>query len=131
MSRENVELVQAVFEHTAAGDFELFFDLLTQDFVLVTSPEIPDAGTYEGADARRWLRTWIDSFEDLTVRAVEVHDVGDEVVVGFVQAGRPPGSEAPIEGRWWGTFTLRDGAIAATRFFNVRSQAFDVAGSSK
>ena len=62
MSRENVQALQAAFEQYSRGDFRPI-GLLGDDFELVVSPEAPDAGTYRGEDAMRWLRAWVESFE--------------------------------------------------------------------
>jgi ketosteroid isomerase-like protein len=44
MSQENVELVRALFEPLARGDFSRWFDQVADDFVLVTSPDLPEGG---------------------------------------------------------------------------------------
>jgi ketosteroid isomerase-like protein len=44
MSQENVEVVRAMFDLLARGDFSHWFDEVTDDFVFVTSPDVPDAG---------------------------------------------------------------------------------------
>jgi ketosteroid isomerase-like protein len=43
MSGQNVETVRAIFDDTARGDFSRWFDQTADDFVFVTSRDIPDA----------------------------------------------------------------------------------------
>ena len=127
MSEANVEAVRGFYEKAAVGDFSPLAEL-GDDFEFVTSPELPDAGTYRGEAARRWVRTWIESFEELTIEATELVGVGDSVFVGLLQRGRVPGSEASIEGRWWAVYTFRDGEPARLQLFPDRTQALEAAG---
>jgi hypothetical protein len=57
MSQEAIDALRAVYEQFALGDFSVYADL-PDDYVLVTAPEMPDAGRYRGAAARRWLQAW-------------------------------------------------------------------------
>jgi ketosteroid isomerase-like protein len=129
MSQENVEAVRAAYERFARGDFSPFEDL-GEDFEFVTSPELPDAGTYRGEAAIRWMKAWVDSFDQLTIEATELIDAGEVVVVALLQRGRPRGSQTVVEGRWWQTVTLRGGEIARTESFPERAQALEAAGLS-
>ena len=97
MSVDNVEIARATYEQFARGDFSAFEDW-SDDFEFVTSPELPDAGTYRGEEARRWARNWVEAFEGLTMEATEIIDAGDKVVVGILQRGRFRGSQAMTRG---------------------------------
>ena len=131
MSRENVETVRAIFEPTARGEFSRWFDEVTDDFVFVTSPDIPDAGTYLGEAARDWVTAWVESFEGHTIEASDFIDGGDRVFFEIFQRGRPRGSEVPVEGRWWVVTTLREGAVARVEVFDDRGHALEAAGLSE
>jgi ketosteroid isomerase-like protein len=127
MSEENIEALRAAFELYAEGDFSPI-GALGDDFELVVSPEAPDAGTYRGEEARRWLRAWVASFEEMTIEATEILDCGDKVFLGMTQRGRPPGSAASVEGQWWQVSTFREGAIVRAEMFSERAQALQAAG---
>ena len=45
MSQENVDAVRTLHDQFARGDFSALADT-ADDFEFVTSPEMPDAGTY-------------------------------------------------------------------------------------
>ncbi len=128
MSQENVETVRAFFDPLARGDLSRWFAEVTDDFVFVASPEVPDAGTYRGEEARRWITTWAESFEGYTVEATEFTDAGDKVFLSILQRGRPRGSRVAVEGRWWVVVTLREGVIAQSEVFAERAQALEAAG---
>jgi ketosteroid isomerase-like protein len=128
MSQENIEVVRAIFDDFARGDFSRWFSEVTDDFVFVTSPELPDAGTYTGEAARRWVTAWVDSFEGHTMQATEFIDAGDRVFLEILQRGRAHGSRVPVEGRWWVVVTLREAAVARTEVFRERAPAVEAAG---
>jgi len=131
MSQEKVEIVRAMFEPIARGDFSRWFDEVTDDFVFVASPEVPDAGTYHGEAARDWISAWVGSFEGHTMEASDFVDAGDKVFFTILQRGRPHGSQLPVEGRWWVVMTLRDDAVARAEVFPERDQALEAAGLSE
>jgi ketosteroid isomerase-like protein len=131
MSQENVEIVRAFFDPLAQGDTSRWISEVTDDFVFVTSPEVPDAGTYRGEGARRWIATWAESFEGYTVEATEFTDAGDKVFLRILQRGRPHGSQVAVEGRWWVVVTVREGVIAQAEVFLERTEALEAAGVSE
>jgi ketosteroid isomerase-like protein len=130
MSRENVERARGILEPLALGDFSRWFDEVADDFVFVTSPDIPDAGTYQGKAARDWVTAWVESFEGHTIEASDFIDGGDKVFFAILQRGRPRGSEVPVEGRWWLVMTLAGGAVARVEAFDKRDLALEAAGLS-
>ena len=129
MSEQNVEIVRAFYERLARGDFNALTDV-PGDFEFVTSPELPDAGTYRGEGAIRFMKTWVESFDQLTIEATEIIDAGDKVVVAILQRGRPRGSQTAVEGGWWQVVTLRGGETVRVESFPERAQALEAAGLS-
>ncbi len=127
MTQEMVDTLRAAYEPFARGDFGAYADL-PDDFELVLAPEMPDAGTYHGAAARRWLTAWVESFDRLTFEAIDFVDAGDRVVVEFIQRGSPRGSDAAVEVRSWATVTGHDGVLARMELFLARRAALAAAG---
>ena len=137
MSEENVDLVRAAYQAFSRGDFSPN-DTLPGDFELVLAREMPDAGTYRGEVARRWLAAWVHSFQRLVLEPTEFMDAGDNVVVGFVQKGWVGGSDSTVELPTWGVATIRDGIgaeppklVARIQLFTDRSAALEAAGLSE
>ena len=124
MSRENIELVLAGYERLSRGDFAWLDD----DFELVTSPENPDAGSYRGEDARRWLATWAAAFEEHTIEATELIDLDDKVVAGITQRVRLHQSDTMFEEHWWQVGTFRDGTLKRVETYRSRAEALNAAG---
>ena len=131
MSQENVEAIRAAFEQYSRGDFSLFFAAITDDFEFVTAAEMPDAGSYRGQEARKWLTAYMESFDGFTMEATEVVDAGDKAVSAVLQRGRPRGSEIQVESRWWQVVTFRQDGVAKVEMFSRRDQAFEAAGLSE
>ena len=137
MSQENVDAVRSAYAPLARGDFSLWAQA-DDDFELVLAPEMPDAGTYRGEAARRWLKAWLESFERLTVETVEYIDAGDRVVTRSIHRGWTHGSDTPVELPTWGVATIRPGAAAPAvdparlltrvELFLTRSEALKAAG---
>jgi ketosteroid isomerase-like protein len=131
MSEEAINLVRAAFEPVARGDFSAFADL-PDEFELVLAPEMPDAGTYRGEEARRWIATWVDSFDRLTQELVKLIDAGDDrVLAEFIQRGWTAGSDVPVELPTWSLLTLRNGSFVRNELFMDRDAALEAAGLSE
>jgi ketosteroid isomerase-like protein len=127
MSQENVEVVRAMFERFAEGDFSGLADM-ADDFEWVSSPELPDAGTYRGEAARRWITAWAEAFAGFKAEATEIIDAGDKVFVAILQRGRVRESPTVVEGRWWIVVTVREGVVTRSEAFVERAHALEAAG---
>ena len=130
MSEENVEAVRSALKRYADGDFSPI-GLLGDDIELVSSPDVPDAGTYRGEEARRWLRAWLASHDGMTIETGEILDAGDKVFLEMTVLGRPPGGGASVEGRWWLVSTFRGREIVRVKAFREVAQALKAAGLSE
>ncbi len=123
--------MRAMYEPFARGDFSAWADL-PDDFEFVASPELPDAGTYRGEAAVRWMTTWVESFDGHTIEATEITEGGDDkVLVAILQRGRPRGSQTVVEGRWWVVMTLPGGELSRTEVFPERAKVVEAAGLSE
>ncbi len=127
MSQENIDLLRPGYEQFARGDFSAFSEL-PDDFELVLAPEMPDAGSYLGEAARRWLMSWVESFDRLTMEAIEFIDAGDQVLIEMIQRGWLAGSDEVVETRTWAVNTFREGAVLRIELFQARGKALEAAG---
>ena len=126
-----MDVVRAAFERLAQGDFSAYADL-PDEFELVLAGVRPDAGTYRGEEARRWVFMWVDSFERLTQELVALTDLGDNrVLVEFIQRGWTAGSDVPVELPTWSISTLRNGTLVRVEVFMNRPAALEAAGLSE
>ena len=128
MSLEAIDVVRAAFEPFARGDFSAFA-ALPEEFELVLAPEMPDAGTYRGEEARRWLAAWVGSFDRLTQELVDLTEAGNgRLLAEFVQRGWTAGSDVPLELPSWSLTTFREGSLVRMELFMNRDAAVEAAG---
>src|SRR5829696_1400397 len=127
MSQEHVDALRSAYEQFARGDFSAYSEL-PDDFELVLAPEMPDAGSYRGDAARRWLKSWVESFERLTIEAIEFIDAGDRVMIELLQRGQLAGSDEAVELSSWAVLTARDGTAVRSQLFLTRAEAVEAAG---
>ena len=136
MSKENVEVVRAVFGRWDPWDLEPVFDLLAPDIEWQTAPTSLSAGkTVHGKDAlrRHWeeLLSAESETEESSVTIERISDLGEEVLVleREVIIGRSSG--ARTEARTGGIYSVTGGRIARVRGFMSHEEALRAAGLSE
>jgi ketosteroid isomerase-like protein len=137
MSQENVEVVRRFFQEVLSRDPRLeetwrdapdYFD---PDFEYREDPAWPGAGTYRGIPAfRRVVSGYSEAFPAMTLRADELFDAGDRVVVfiSFWARGQS-GADAPM--RQAGIFSVRQGRVASWQVVFDRAEALKAVGLSE
>ena len=131
MSRDNVELVRAVYEPLNRGDWEEVFRDTHAEFE-ITTQRGPTAGTYRGQEAvKRQVQELFGAFETWSVEPEEFFEVGDYVVAFVKTRSRPVGSRVDMEVRNGHLWTVQDGTIRSLKTFAVRDEALEAAGLSE
>jgi ketosteroid isomerase-like protein len=133
MPAENVEAVKAVYEEWGRGNFRAGVDLYDPQVLLVLDPQFPESGTYLGADGiARYMRTFLEAWEKLTVEAEEFLEAGESVIVTVVQGGMGRSSGAtPADLRYFQVWTFRAGRVIRLDVLRDRSDALEAAGISE
>ncbi len=92
-------------------------------------PEDATAGAYRGREygVARLLDT-LNLAGDYQAVAHEIREVGDQVLVRFVQTLRPHGSRGTIRTLRFNLWTLRDGVIVEGRVFSTEEEALQAVG---
>ena len=92
-------------------------------------PGLPDGKTYTGLDGLRdmWLE-WLAPWTTYRVKAEDVIDLGDRVLLLAHVFGRLGGSEAEVENTVASVYTVRDGKIARAEFYIDRTEALKAVG---
>ena len=131
MSEENVATIQRAFEHFQThGDFleELFAPGFVWD--MSNFRGWPEEQRYEGLDgARRFLSSWLSSFDDWSLEVEEVHDVDpDKVVVVLRQRGVSKTSGLPVDMLFAQVYTLRDGLQTRMDMYAEPAEALNATG---
>ena len=131
MSQENVEIVRRVYDRWAEGDFEEggVFDPL---IIFVMGRGFPEAGTYVGTErVAEYMRGFLEPWERLTIRAEEIIQVGDSVVVAVRQEGVGRESGAATEFDYLSVWSFRGGKVIRFETFRESAEAFDAVGLSR
>jgi ketosteroid isomerase-like protein len=130
MSEGNVELVRRAFaQFQATGDFDP--ELTDPDYVwdMSTFRGWPGDREYRGIDgARRFLREWLEAWDNWELELRELHDAGDQVVAIVHQRGRSKAAGLPVEMEFAQVFTLRDGMQVRMEMYADPSEALAAAG---
>jgi ketosteroid isomerase-like protein len=131
MSQENVELVRKATDAWNSGGAEAVLPFYTEDVVWYPFAEAPENPMgFNGHDGiRELMRGWNDSFDDFTLVAREILDLGDTVVALGEVSAIVKGSKAlvhqPFASVVW---DFRGGRIGKTRFFQSWEGALEAAG---
>jgi len=133
MSKANVEVIRAMYEHWARGDFPASF----MDPDVVNSrigAQTPDMeGEWRGLEAfGRAFAEYLQAFSDLRIEAEEIIDLDDDrVLVLSRHTAKGKLSGAPIEHEIGDLFTLRAGKVVRYASYWDRAEAMKAAGLSE
>jgi ketosteroid isomerase-like protein len=127
MSRENVEIVQAVYAAAERGEGALeFFD---PDIEWDLSDRVFNPKVYRGHEGvRLWAREVQEIWRKWRDEPEQFIDAGDRVVAiarSFAEAG---GSGVPLSERWAQVWTVRDGRIVRMRHYRDPGEALEAVG---
>ena len=130
MSRENVEVVRAMWAAYARGDAEAALGAYSEDTVWDDTHYRPDGAVHVGRDALvNVVRTWRAAWEDYDVEAEEVLDAGgDRVVAVLRETGRGKGGGVELTNRFAQVATLRNDQIVHTMVYRAPGDAIDAVG---
>jgi ketosteroid isomerase-like protein len=86
-----------------------------------------DVGVMRGAEAlRRYYAHWTEAFDELHAEVDEViFESADRCAVVVRNSGRPRGSSALAQGRYYVVCTVREGRIVSGREYETRDEALE------
>ena len=126
MSRENVELLEAVYAaFNASKQFDL--ELLTPDVEFV-QPEIGQSTYFGREGVARGVQELFDVFEDVQAVPEEFFDAGTQVVVFVRLTGRARGSGVPVEFPLAHVFRFRGELVDQWHAYPDRQEALKAVG---
>ena len=129
MSQENVDLVLQLHRAVIEGDLEALLAGVhpNAEYRAATQQAIEGEGSvFRGHDGvRRWFLELHDLYEGIESEILEVHDLGDRVVVVFLVRGRGTGSGVTLEQTLAQVATLRDGKVMEICEYFSRQDALE------
>jgi ketosteroid isomerase-like protein len=129
MAEDRVETVRSIYEAWAKGDFTAGVELHDPLILLVQSEGFPESGAYLGPEGmNRYMRTFLEAWEQVTIEADELTGVGDCVVAEVTQRGVGRGSAAETEFAYFQVWTFRGESVIRIDVIRERDDAFRAAG---
>lgn len=128
MSKENVEIVRAVYEAINRGDVDAWLKHCAPDCEFDGSRLVgPVHGTYGLDQIRPVLEEFEEPWESFRVQPDELIDAGGDVVASVT--GSFQGRDGiQVRTRTAFVWTIRDGAIARVCFYQDRQDALEAVG---
>jgi ketosteroid isomerase-like protein len=130
MSRENVEVVKALFAAWNADDMDAYRELLDPATFALPPRDWPEPGPFEGREAVMnqfaGMRNALD-FDTAEPVSDFVHGA-DRVVVRMRWQGAGHGPDVKLE--MTGIYTVRSGTIRSQEFFWDHAEALEAVGLS-
>jgi hypothetical protein len=131
MSRENVEVVRAIYRAFEHRDTEALLRHLDPSIRVYDRPLHPDASVYEGQEGfLRFSETDWDAFEEVVYEPQDFLTYGAYVVVPIKQRGRGKSSALGIEEGIVNVWKLRRGKCVELRIFSTVEEALEATGSA-
>jgi ketosteroid isomerase-like protein len=126
MSRENVEVVRAIYRAFAHRDREALVRYLDPSIRVYDRPLHPDASVYEGQEGfLRFSESDWEAFEEVVYEPQDFQAQGAYVVVPIKQKGRGISSALGIEEAIVNVWKLREGKCVELRIFSTVEEALE------
>jgi len=104
VSNQNVEVLEGIYERWEHGDFRT---PVADGFVLVMDPEFPESGEHVGPDGvSAYMKRFLGSWERITIKADEMFDGEDKVLVKVHQVGTGLASGIAVDLRYFQLWTF-------------------------
>ena len=130
MSRDNVEVVRAMFEAYRTGDMDAFCELHDPDVIGRMPEGWPEPGFVGREAVMREFEQLRETFDATSVRPIsDFIDAGDRVVVRLAYHGEGHGPEINLE--MTQVITVRNGKILYREYFLDHAEALETLGLSK
>ena len=131
MSQENVEIVRRMLQAFADGGLDAMAEFWDPEIDWrAAEGALDDVGEMHGPVAvSRYVQDWIDTFDDFSVVAEELRDVGGDRVLAIQRlTGRAKLSGTETDLRYAVVNTVRDGKVVRGREYLSLDQALEAVG---
>jgi ketosteroid isomerase-like protein len=132
MSQVNVELIRAMYEHWARGEFPVSFIDADVEHSRIGAQTPDMEGEFRGiGDFSRAMAEYLHPFSDLRIEAEDIIDIDDDrVLVLSRHTARGKLSGVPIDHELGDLFTLRAGKVVRYDSYWNRAEAMKAVGLS-
>lgn len=103
MSR--VDTIRAIYDEWSRGNMAAGLELYDPDITLEVHTPIPDAAVFEGrAGLQRYMRHFLETWQEYELRAVEIQEDDDTVLARVYHRGTASG--LPVENHYFQAWTF-------------------------
>jgi ketosteroid isomerase-like protein len=132
MPGRNAEIVtwfMDVSRHDPDAGRTVFHEDVEWEITALAIPGFPDS--FHGLDGvQEFFRRWVGSFDNWDYEVEEVIEAGDSVILHVHQWGTGRGSGAPVDGRFWEVWIMRDGRAARVLHRLEKEDALEAASEA-
>jgi ketosteroid isomerase-like protein len=130
MSRENVEVVRAIYDDWLRGEMAL--ERFDPNIAIIESDTIPGAPSAEGIDAvRRYIESFANYWAEIRFEPQEYIEADDRVVVVARLVGRGTQSGVEVTRTWAYVWTIRAKRALRVEAYADRAEALEAVGLSE
>ena len=130
MAQADIDLVCGSHDAFRRRDLEAFVEYMDPE-IEFTSLVLEVEGTYRGHEGiRSWWNDILAVFPDWQPQVEDAREVADRVVLRVRAEGAGTGSGIDLDRVIWQVAEVRDGRIAAWKFFRTEDEALAVAARS-
>jgi ketosteroid isomerase-like protein len=131
MSRENVEVVRAVYETWNAGDMDAFSELYDPAVIMRPPEGWPEPGPFVGREAvmREWEHVREAWSADVVEPISDFIEAGDRVAVRHIWRVAGQGPEVNLE--ITNVLMVRKGRVVYQEYFRDHAEALEALGLSE
>ena len=127
MSRENLDVVRAMYDAFNRGDTDAILEL-ADPAVSVEDHAVIDGATYEGRDGvLSFLAFQAEAFKAQSAELEELIEAGGEIVAVIRLRGEGPLSRIPLEGRFSHVWQVDGGMARRLRVYATKQEAMEAA----
>ena len=126
MTEDDIRVLLDGYEAMNRREFGVLAEALDPELEWEPGEVTPEGGAHRGAEGfRRFLDSWLESFDGFRITPELVVQAGDTAVVVAHQQGRGHGSGIELEARVVHVWTIRDGSAVGWRAQRTLDEALD------
>jgi ketosteroid isomerase-like protein len=130
VAQSDIDLVCGSHDAFRRRDLDEFVEYMDPE-IEFTSLVLEVEGTYRGHDGiRSWWNGILEVFPEWQPQVEDARQVGDRVLLKVRAEGAGTGSGIDVDRAIWQVAEVRDGRIAAWRFFRTEDEALAAAARS-
>jgi ketosteroid isomerase-like protein len=128
MSRQNVELVQRIYQQVNEGGFAAIAEMIHPDFEMDSPVAIEASQAHDKAGLREWFAKMDEAWEELRFDPEEIIAVDATRVIAVVRtSGRAKGSRMEIDQLFTHAWTIKGEMVTSLVTFDTKEQALEAA----